>query len=198
MYDKVQVDIISLAARDFSVSSDPRMIIQSMRRFRAQEQNKEPHRHEVSCKLAKFLVSSAAKYWLWLSTCPECFLHGPFARSDTTVSLSCFAHWYSRYFQLAGPVCLPERNFAVFFRSPFYPPTLSPAPFPRARKYFLLYINCIRHAIADPSFVIARAVPGKQFSPWNCSREAFSLRFRGANEGPIESRTDTFRRELKS
>lgn len=52
-----------------------------------------------------------------LSTCPECFLFGPsVTRSwyDRKPSLSCFAHWYSRYFQLTRPVCLPERNFAVF------------------------------------------------------------------------------------
>jgi len=84
--------------------------------------------------------------------------------------------------------------------SPYFPSSLSlflslsgtPVPLSRAHGRFLLYINCIRHAITDPSFV---AVPGE----CNCSREAFSVRFRAVDRGPIESKADTrYRDELKS
>ena len=131
--------------------------------------NEKPHWREVSCKLAEFLVSLTVKYCLVLYVSRMLLSRSPrqqLGRRGTTMSsgLSCFAHWYSRYFQLTGSWCVYRSAISPYFSNRLFPlPVrylLSPLS-PPLSKYFLLYIRCIRHAIVDSSFAIARTILGK-------------------------------------
>jgi len=150
--DAAQVGRSGLTARSRQVSLASDRSWRSLSRTRRLAGSR--HWRQVSRKLAEFLVSKYCSLRASNAALPE-------ERRDRAPGLSCFAHWYSRYFQLGRLLCLPKRNFAVFSLfslSLFLSGTL--VPFQRARGYFL-YINCIRHAIADPSFVAARKVSGR-------------------------------------
>lgn len=84
---------------------------------------------------------------------------------------------------LPGPVCLPERNFAVFFRSPFSlpRPPLTSSPRPSSLRERVLFIV---HKVYSPrdrrSFFCDSTSGSREVVPpvEPRSREAFSLRFR--------------------
>lgn len=97
---------------------------------------------EVSCKLAEFLVSSTAKYCLALYVSrmlPPWPSRKQLRRRGTTMSpgLSCFAHWYSRYFQLTGAGVSTGAQFRRIFPIAFFPSSSTPSR-PPFRPSFLL------------------------------------------------------------
>lgn len=114
-----------------------------------------------SQKLDQFLVSSTAKYCLALPTCPE--YRGPLPQlpeaernGGTTVcrALAAFYIGIPAISNLREAVVSTGAQFRRIFPigSLLSAPTRSPvrllaSPFSRARGHFLLYINCIRHAI---------------------------------------------------
>lgn len=128
-------------------------------------------------------------------------------RRGTTMSpgLSCFAHWYSRYFQLTGAGVSTGAQFRRIFPIAFFPSSSTPSRSP-SRPSFLLCARVlfVVHKVYSPrdrrSFFCDSTSDSREVVPpmEPRSREAFSSRFRATGEGPIESRADTFRRELKS
>jgi len=78
----------------------------------------------MSCKLAEFLVPSTAKYCLAFYVSRMLLprlSRKQLGRRGTTMSqaLAALHIGILAISNLPEPVCLPERNFAVFFRSPF-------------------------------------------------------------------------------
>lgn len=138
----------------------------------------------------------------WHSTCPEYFQRGPPGSSSEGAvrpGLSYFAHWYSRYFQLIGAGVSTGAQFPRIFPIVFFPASsVSPLSCARAQVLFVVhkvYSPRDRRSFFCDSTSGSREVVPPAVEPRS---RAFSSRFRGTGEEPIESRADTFRRELKS